>query len=202
MPKDTRLIRQGTANFEDAVGGRENLVDVLATSARNTKQDILFRLISDPARKSDSLIKLCKDAGVTSHEVIAMFRDAVLAQGMVTAQMNMADKLGVIAQDIAEKAHDHTKPCGCTLTGNKDTASPTCDLCRGTGEVYMEGSLEHAKAVFDATGVTQKGGGMSINVQQNNVGGGSGGALLDKFVKATDDAAFDVVDAEAIEEAE
>ena len=39
-----------------------------------------------------------------------------------------------------------------------------------------------------------------MNVQQNNVNGNSGGALLDKFVNATDEAAFDVVDAESFDE--
>ena len=200
MRNEEQLIRRGAANFEEAVGGRDNLVDVLATSARDTKQDILFRLLNDPSRSGDSLIKLCKDSGVTAHEVMSMFRDAVLAKGMVAAQMSMAEKLGLIAQDVAEKAHDHTKPCGCTLVGNPDTANPQCDLCRGTGEIYKEGSLDHAKAVFDATGLTQKGGGVNVNVQQNNVNGNSGGALLDKFVNATDEAAFDVVDAESFDE--
>ena len=116
MPKGT-LVKQGAANFEEAVGGRKNLVDVLATSLRDTKQDILFRMLSDPKRAGDSLITLCRDAGVTSHEVLNMFRSAVLAKGMVEAQMNMAEKLGEIARDVAEKAHDHVRPCACVMTG-------------------------------------------------------------------------------------
>ena len=194
MPKGT-LVKQGAANFEEAVGGRKNLVDVLATSLRDTKQDILFRMLSDPKRAGDSLITLCRDAGVTSHEVLNMFRSAVLAKGMVEAQMNMAEKLGEIARDVAEKAHDHVRPCACVMTGVNGDPNEVCTVCGGKGEVYHEGSLDHAKTVFDATGVTQKSGGVNVNVQQNNMTDG-GGALLDKFVKATDEAAFDVIDAE------
>jgi len=199
MSERKQLVRSGAAEFEEAVGGRANLVGVLENQNRDTKQDILFRLISDPARKNDSLVTLCHQAGVTTNEILGMFRDAVVAKSMVEAQMTLAERLGNIAMDVAQKAVDHTKPCRCAVLSEIGEADPECPSCGGRGEVYLEGSLDHAKVAMEAAGLTHKGGGVNVNVQQNNVNAGAG-ALLEKFVKATDAAAFDVVEAEVIPE--
>ena len=47
MTSSESLVRTGAANFEDAVGGRANLAEVLSTTTRDTKQDILFRMLNN-----------------------------------------------------------------------------------------------------------------------------------------------------------
>lgn len=188
----TAIAKTASQNLEATIGGRDHLVDILSNEARDTKQDILFRLLCDPSRKKDSLIKICQDAGVSTTEILSMLRDAVVAQSLVRAQTTLAEKLDAVAIDVAEKAHDHTKPCKCRLLSSIDEADPECPECGGRGEIYKEGSIKHAEMVFKAAGLTKDGGGVNVNVQQN-LGVNVGGGFLDKFVKATDDAAFDVV---------
>jgi hypothetical protein len=200
------LAKTASTRLEESIGGRDNLVEILSSQERDTKQDILFRLLVDPARKHDSLLKLCQDAGVTSTEIIAMLRDSVVSQSLARAQITLADKLDQITRDVAEKAADHVKPCKCAILSAVGEPDPECPECGGRGEIVREGSLKHAEMVMKATGLVEKGGGVNVNVQQNNMVAGGGG-FLDKFVKATDDAAFDVMpegayDAEEAELAE
>lgn len=199
MSDETAISKSAATEFELAVGGRDNLAAILSQSTRDAKRDVLFRLLMDPSRAGDSLAKLCRDAGVSATEVLAMYRDAVASQAMIRAQVTLAEKLDGVVRDVAEKAADHTKPCRCRRLSKNDNPDPNCDLCGGRGEVYKEGSLKHAEAVFKATGLHKEGGGVNVNVQQN-VGIAAGGGLLDSFVKATDAAAFDIVEGETVPE--
>jgi hypothetical protein len=192
MSDSNAIAKTASQQLEASIGGRDHLTDILGSLARDTKQDILFRLLCDPKRQKDSLIKICQDAGVSTTEVLSMLRDSVVSQALVRAQMTMADKLDAVARDVAEKAADHTKPCKCRILSAVDEADPECPDCGGRGMLVKEGSLKHAEAVFKAAGLTKDGGGVNVSVQQN-LGVNVGGGFLDKFVKATDDAAFDVV---------
>lgn len=191
--------RSAAAEFEEAIGGREQLVEVLSAQSRDTKQDILFRLLSDPGRAGDSLVTICHDAGVSATEVLAMFRDAAVAQSMVKAQSTLADKLDGVARDVAEKASNHVEDCHCQILSAIGEADPACPDCGGRGQLYFRGDLKHAEMVFKATGLTKEGGGVNVNVS-NQMGLAVGGGFLDKFVQATDDAAFDVLEVESVEE--
>ena len=194
--------RSAAAEFEEAIGGREQLVEVLSAQSRDTKQDILFRLLSDPGRAGDSLVTICHDAGVSATEVLAMFRDAAVAQSMVKAQSTLADKLDGVARDVAEKAANHVEDCHCQILSVTGEADPACPDCGGRGQLYFRGNLKHAEMVFKATGLTKEdGGGVNVNVS-NQMGLSMGGGFLDKFVQATDDAAFDVLEVESVEEVE
>lgn len=199
MSDETAISRGAASEFEQAVGGRENLTVILSTVDRDSKRDVLYRLLMDPERAGDSLAKLCSDAGVSATEVLAMYRDAVTAQALVRAQTTLAEKLDGVVRDVAEKAADHIKPCSCVQLSASNVADPHCENCGGRGEVWREGSLKHAEVVLKATEVLKTGGGVKVNVNQA-VGLNVGGGLLDSFVKATDAAAFDIIEGDVGEE--
>lgn len=190
--------RTAAAEFETAVGGRDQLAEMLTTQVRGTKQDILLRLLSDPGRAGDSLVRICQDAGMSTTEVLGMFRDAAVARSMVQAQSTLADKLDVVVRDVAEKAANHVEECRCQILSAVGEPDPTCPECGGRGQLFYRGDLKHAEMVFKATGLTKEGGGVSVNVNQQ-LGLAMGGGFLDKFVQATDEAAFDVLDADPID---
>jgi hypothetical protein len=173
-------------------------VSILSTQPRDAKQDILFRLLGDPARAKDSLSTICQDANVSANEVFAIYRDAVAGQAMVKAQATLSERLDGVVRDVAEKAADHVKECECVILSETSAPNPRCKVCGGRGEIYKEGSLKHAEVVLKATDVLKSGGGVNVAVNQN-LGVNVGGGLLDSFVKATDDAAFDIIDAEKVE---
>jgi len=128
---------------------------------------------------------------------LSMFRDAAVSRGMVEAQTTLSERMGQVAQDVAEKAVNHVRACGCTLTDVEGAPDPACPECHGQGKVFREGSLKHAELVFESTGLTRRGGGVNVNVRQQ-MGVALGGAFLERFVKATDDAALDVVEGETV----
>ena len=197
-PQRLPAQRSAAAAFEEAVGGREQLVEVLSSQVRGTKQDILLRLLSDPGRAGDSLVRDCQDAGMSTTEVLGMFRDAAVARSMVQAQNTLADKLDGVVRDVAEKASNHVEECQCQILSAVGEPDPTCPECGGRGLLFFRGNLKHAEMVFKAPGLTKEGGGVNVNVKQQ-VGLAMGGGFLDKFVQATDEAAFDVVDADPID---
>ena len=198
--KPRRLTAQRTAaaEFETAVGGRDQLVEVLSSQVRGTKQDILLRLFSDPGPAGDSLVRICQEAGMSTTEVLGMFRDAAVARSMVQAQNTLAEKLDVVVRDVAEKAANHVEECRCQVLSAVGEPDPTCPDCGGRGHLFFRGDLKHAEMVFKATGLTKEGGGVNVSVNQQ-VGLSMGGGFLDKFVQATDEAAFDVVDVDPID---
>ena len=199
LAKRGHTARTATSELEEAVGGRVNLLDILSNTARDTKQDILMRLLSDPARSKDSLVTLCASAGVSNTEVLSLFREAAVARSFTKAQVTLSERLDAVVADVADKAQNHTEPCGCLQVQPAGTvADPGCPNCSGTGLRHFRGSFDHAQLVFRAAGMTKEGGGVKVNVNQQ-VGVALGGGFLDKFVKATDDAAFDVVEAQEVE---
>lgn len=192
------LVKRSTSDFEEVIGGRDNLTGILSTQPRDAKQDILFRLLSDPARAGDSLATICADANVSATEIFSLYRTAIAGEAMVKAQVALSERLDGVVKDVAEKAADHVKDCECVILSEIGQANPRCKICAGKGEIYKEGSLKHAEVVLKATDVLKQGGGVNVAVNQN-LGVNVGGGLLDSFVKATDEAAFDIIDAEKVE---
>lgn len=205
MPKPNDLGRTFPRGaLERSVGGREAFTEVLSGRPRDTKQEILFRMLCDPARVRDSLGTLCRAAGVHSSEVLTVFRESTVAGALVRAQVALSERLEAVVNDVADKAQNHWEPCDCLpFVAGEAVGKPVddCALCRGTGKRWFRGNIKYAEVVLDAMGVTsRKGGGVNVQVNQGVQVGATGG-FLDKFVAATDSSAFDVMEGEIHEEA-
>lgn len=173
--------------LDEAVGGRDVLIRILEWAPKTAKLEHALNLMADPMRATTGLAKICEDSGLSQREFLSAFREASVAKALAEAHIAMADKLQDVAEDVAEKAINHVEWCKCTVGGTVDPAKD-CPDCRGVGKVYYRGSLPHQNLVFESTGLLKRGGGVNVNVQQQVAV--SGESLFDKFVKATDRAAY------------
>lgn len=173
--------------LDQAMGGREGLIKHLEYAPHNAKLEILLNVLADPQRTMLSLNEAVKDAGITAREFMSIFREASVAKAFTDANLALSDRLRDVAVDVADKATNHTEPCYCTLGGRRDP-NPKCQKCWGEGLVYFRGSLPHQQMVFETSGLLKRGGGVNVNVQQQVAVGGGG--IFERFVKATDEAAY------------
>jgi hypothetical protein len=190
----TRKNKTILDNFEDAVGGRDELIDSLAMYSLDKKQEHFLRLICDPARANDSLVTIARDAGVAPMAILDLFRQAHSAKGAALAMARMSTKLPQIAEDIIQKSVDSKVECP-TCFGEKYIAEGVqCPQCIGKGEVFRPSDIDRQKMVTEITGLQKKGPGVQVNtaVQVNNHN--SGANMFSKYVKASDEAAYDVID--------
>jgi hypothetical protein len=173
--------------LDEAMGGREGLLKHLEYAPHNAKLEILLNVLSDPGRTMLRLNEAVKDAGLSAREFMSIFREASVAKAFTEANLALSDRLRDVAVDVADKATNHTESCECTL-GGKQQADEKCQKCKGQGIVYFRGSLPHQQMVFETSGLLKRGGGVNVNVQQQVAVGGGG--IFERFVKATDEAAY------------
>lgn len=193
--------RQGLTRYETAMGGRERLIELLQSSDLDVKQQKLLNLIADPANSHISLATLAHSAGIKPVAMLTLLRDTQSALAFAEAHAVMSAELPGVIADVATKAQDHSERCACTL-GPGDTEQPPlpdCPKCGGRGFFLRSSSLEHQQLFLEAIGMLKKGGGVNVQVQQQT-GVVVGKGFFDKFVKATDRAALDVIDAEEVVE--
>lgn len=188
--------------LDQAMGGREELIKHLEHAPHSAKLEILLNVLADPGRSMLRLEEASRDAGLTAREFMSLFREASVAKAFTEANLALSDRLREVAVDVADKATNHVEPCECTL-GGKIPANEKCPKCQGKGEIYFRSSLPHQQMVFETSGLLKRGGGVNVNVSQQVAVGGGG--LFERFVKATDEAAYGKkvidVEPERVEEA-
>lgn len=192
--------RRGLTRFEMAIGGRERLIEALESADLDARQEKLLHALADPENRHLSVGGLARMVGMKPHEVLNLFRSAQTAEAFVVAHAVMAEKLPSVVSDVAEKSVDHLEKCPCVYAadGSELPALPDCPRCSGKGVLHYRSSLKHQSLLLEAVGLLKKGGGVNVQVQQNT-GISMGAGFFDKFVKATDRAALDVIDAEEVE---
>lgn len=178
--------RRELATFEHAIGGRSVLVEEMQEAELDPAQQRLLALLEDPGHSHVSLATLCKLAGLRMAEVIQFMRDHTWNKAFLAAHRKFAERLSGVAEQVALEATNHTERCGCTYGATGEIpANPDCKNCKGKGLQYFRGSHDHQTTVLEVMGLLKKGGGVTVNNQQN-VGVKVGDAFFDKFVKATD----------------
>jgi hypothetical protein len=192
-----QLLRRSNelSKMEEMVGGRDSFAAILDLAPESARKEILVRMLQDPLRAKDSLFEICREARIPGKEILQLFREASFQKAYFDAHITFARSLKGVAEDISEKAINHVEDCPCTL-GGIEPPVPDCSKCGGKGRVYYRSSLDHQQLLLETAGVLQRKGGVNVQVQQN-VGIGIGTGLFDKFVKATDQAAY-TLDAEVI----
>lgn len=175
--------------YQEILGGRENVVDALNMAALDKKQQHFLRLLCDPARAQDSLIVIAQDCGMKPSEALDMFRSAAFAKSHALAMGKLAESLSPVVEDIIAKSVDAEVMCSECF--GEQVAGFVCETCHGRGTMMRESTIDHQKLVLEATGVTKKSSGVNVQVNQQ-VGVVSSGSFFSKVVRATDETAYDV----------
>jgi hypothetical protein len=197
----TKRSRSVLEAWEKQIGGREALIETLSLSVLDMKQQHFLRLLETEEYATKSLAQIIKLAGLTPHSVVDLHRVAIQAINSSLVAGQISNSLPDIVQDMAEKSVDAWVECPeCKGTGeggdDLEGEQLICLRCRGRKMVFRPSDLDRQKILLEAGGVTKRGGGMSINVQQNNLNSPSS-ANFSKSMRATDDLAYEA--AEVIE---
>lgn len=198
----SKTTKTALDRLEEAVGGREVLIDTIGLANLDKKQEHFLRLMCDPARAKDSLVTIARDSGLLPTNVLELYRNAAFAKAHALAMGQLSEALPAIVKDIADKAVDAKVQCPRCFGEGFEAPEITCSQCLGKGEIFRGSDLDRQKIALEATGVLKKGGGVNVQVQQN-VAVGQPNNFFSKYVKASDDAAYDVTDmaeAQVVEE--
>lgn len=184
--------------FEDAVGGRQQLVDSLSLATLDKREAHFLDLLLDPRRSNDNITTIARDAGLKPLQVVDLYRSAAFAKAHAISMGKLSEALPGVVDDIAAKSVDTKITCP-NCFGDGQLNGESCIQCGGRGEVMRFSDLDRQKIVLEAGGLTkQKSAGVNVNVQQN-VGIMNPSNYFSKFVKDSDSTAYavdDIVDAE------
>lgn len=186
---ESRKTKSALESFEDAVGGRQTLIDTISMANLDKKQEHFLRILCDPARSRDNLATICRDTGMVPSQVIDLFRTASFAKAHAIGMGVISEAVPAIMKDIAEKSVDAEVICPSCL-GN-DNPLGVCQRCNGAGRVLRESDIDRQKIALEVSGMLKKGGGVNVQVNQqvNTVGASS---FFSKYVKSSDECAYDV----------
>jgi hypothetical protein len=186
-PKKKPALEQ----YEDILGGRDGVIDLLSLSALDKKEQHFLRLLCDPIRKDDSINTIAREAGIPPQQIMDLFRSAPFAKAHMLAQAKMAEALPAVADDIASKSVDMEVECPAC----RGEAAPGffCPQCQGRGTIMRPSDLDRQKLLLESTGMLKKSGGIQVNQNVNtNVGIMNPAGFFSKAIKASDDAAYTV----------
>jgi hypothetical protein len=185
-----RPLEEACKNFEQAVGGRDNLVGHLVHASNLTEdQEYLIGAIADPRNDARSLARICTIYEIKFTDLLQLFRNAGLVKAQLAAMQKVWTRLPEVAGDLMDRATTHTLTCPrCRGDGKipKSVMQPNpkepeagpvevkweelCPECDGRGEQVVQPSLEVQKIALQLGGLLDKGGpAVQVNVQQNNL---------------------------------
>lgn len=177
--------------FEDAVGGRQRLADVLSLAELSEKQQHFLRLLVDPRRAKDTLANIVHDAGILPMHVLGLFRDAAFAKAHAIAISTISDSVPAVVGDIVQKSVDAEITCPDCM-GEMLEGSP-CFRCHDRGTIMRPSDIDRQKLLLEISGLHKKSSGVQLqvnqNVQNNTI---QPGTFFSKYVRESDSAAYDV----------
>jgi len=190
-----RLVERCLATFEQEVGGRAVLVEILAHGPHDEDVDYLWSLLADPEGQDRTLAKLCIDGGVKPQRLIQLIREGEMAKAHMRSLRKVARLLPDVAEDTMRRALPRKMKCPQCF--GKDLQ---CGACDGTGKVEKEPSLQRQKLALEVGGLLKKSPG--VVVQQNQFQAMQVQGLREFQVKSDRAlyAAEETVDAEVVEE--
>lgn len=169
--------REALQRLEDAIGGRDALVDAFVAAPPDESRDRLLGLLADPRNDNRSLHTIIGELDITGGEVLALYRSAVTAKAQVLAIHEVAQQLPHVSRDVMRRAQNHTKFCpDCRGTGQvwrtvPDTstrAQQACEGCNGTGDILSDASLDHQKLALDLAGLVSKGSAPLVQIDNSS----------------------------------
>jgi hypothetical protein len=181
--------------FEQEMGGREAVIEVLAHAPVDEEVQYLMLLLGDPSSDTRSLASLCIDGDIEPGKLLSLIRDGEMSKAQARSLRRVAKLLPDVAEDTMKRALPMQIRCpDCGGTKN------SCVTCGGRGSVEKEPSLERQKTALELGGLLKKQ--APINIQQNQFQGVMAASLREFQVKS-DKVLYDhdaPVDAEVLEE--
>ncbi len=184
-------------NFEDALGGREALVEALQHAPSTKDTEKLIQLLCDPLNDRASLATLCQESRLTIADLWKLFSSAELARSQVLALRKITARLPELAHDVMIRSMTHEDACyvcrGAGTIKDPQTQEPSpCGACRGQGSTLNPPNVKDREHALKMGGLLKDGSGVVVLQQQNtNVSaGGVTRALLDALTESTDRALY------------
>ena len=191
---------------EESIGGRQQMIDTLSSATLDKRQQHFVNLLSDPKRERDTINTIARDAGMKVSQVMDMYRAAAFAGTMVEALTQISNSLPEVVKDITAKAVDSKIECPRCFGSQYEAEGVMCMQCNGKGQIFRESDLDRQKIVLESAGIIKKNAGVNVQVNQNQqIGIMQPGSFFSRFVKDSDQAAYDigdVIEAETVEGSE
>lgn len=168
-------VRKAIDQLEQAIGGREALVDAL-TIATDPETEYVLGLVADPRNDDRSLSALCDEGNISPGQLLRIYRSAEGARAQVLALREVHKEVPNVARDVMRRSQNHYAICGsCNGSGKiweitrekGQTISRQqveCSTCNGSGEILSDASLDHQRMALELAGLLAKGGGTSIGI--------------------------------------
>jgi hypothetical protein len=184
--------------IEADLGGRQALVGLLTLAPLTPDLRYVLGLLGDPLHADRTLAAICARGNILPGDLLKHLGAAALMRGQTLAKQAIGNGIPAVVGDVMRKAAPYTLPCGrCVGTGSitpdptPDEPNPThgpCPHCLGGGSLLYQPELETQKLAIEMAALIQKGGGLNIALQQNQItqGGGAGGGALEKLQALTD----------------
>lgn len=205
-------IEKSYNNFEDAIGGRQALIDSLTHAPESISSlKHVQKLLNDPDFALPSnypLFTLCSRHHVPLSVIVQSFRDSKIAQLNAQAIARLSEHAPVIVDQLAEDAQNKLKDCHVCggsarirrigedgewlLDENKAFITQLCHNCRGTGRIHKDHTPESRKQFLEITGILDRKrlGGTEVNINQQvgfvRADFTPGDGTFEKLIKAID----------------
>lgn len=172
--KDVPLaIRESIAAFENAIGGRQALIECLSTGDSDEQVSEVLQLLGDPRNDKEPLAKICAQTGITPGQLFTAFDRAAVVRAHVLARMEAANKIPEITREVTRTALPHDKVCTTcngvgsfermkSVNGKDEYVTEVCVACNGVGSIKREGDPDQQQRAFELTGLLKSGGGTQV----------------------------------------
>ena len=170
---DGILLKEAFINFETAVGGREELLNILQhCPPTSVGASLISKLMTDPAFTNSNayaLHTLCKKHRIPFNAVVQAFRDAKLAQIAINTLNQVADHVPEVVEQLVSDSTNRWEPCTiCTGSGRihrineqgefafdseGSALTQLCFDCRGKGKKYVRHDFSNRSKLLDLAGL-------------------------------------------------
>lgn len=175
-------IQQALNNVEYTLGGRSQLIAVLAQNPSTTAIATLLSDLANPEHDNLGLATLCFMNGLTTGDLLRAYQAGLRLYAQTLAVVEIASKEVAVTRDVMERALPYETECptchGTTeaLAFNEQTKrveSSPCRACRQTGKVTIVPDLDRQKVALDLAELLPKKGGLAIGINQTTIQGGA-----------------------------
>jgi len=211
-------VARELTQLEKDLGGRQQLLALLALAPLTPDLRYVLGLLGDPAHDHRSLASICADGNILPGDLLKHLGAAALHRGQVLARQRIGESIPAVVEDVMRRAAPYEEACGtCMVAGaatGQVTPDPTptdpnpqpqiCPDCKGSLKILYMPSLDRQRVAIDLAHLVERGGGISITNQNLNLGAAASGGqgALEQLQTLTDQilygdaAALDPVEAE------
>lgn len=168
-----KAIRSAIHAFEQAIGGRQALVEALSTGDADAQVSAVLDILGDTTNDQHALSKICAQAGISPGQLFAAFDRATIMRARILAKVEASRAVPAVAREVARTALPHETVCeACNGTGGIRTRDESgrfqrtpCEACHGVGQTRRPGDPAQQQKIFELTGLVRTGGGLTIAQQ-------------------------------------